>query len=88
MHLFERGAFGIAEAEWRRAVWLNPFEAIFKANLAWCLFKQHKVAEAQQWAKEVVEHDPDNEDMNGRLAPILRSSLPAEHAEDNSAAQL
>jgi tetratricopeptide (TPR) repeat protein len=45
-HLMGREAFEIAESQFRRAVWLNPFEPLFKEHLAWSLFQQHRYAEA------------------------------------------
>jgi Tfp pilus assembly protein PilF len=55
MHLMSREAFWIAEPQFRRAVWLNPFEADFKNHLAWCLYKQDKLAEARQWAQKAID---------------------------------
>jgi len=61
MHLLERGALEIAESQFRRAVWLNPYEPHFKAHLAWCLFKQNRRAEALACIAEVPESDRDDE---------------------------
>ena len=46
MYLLSRGAYKIAESQFRRAIWLNPFEVRFVGHLAWCLYKQgsHKGA--------------------------------------------
>lgn len=38
-----REAFGIAESQFRRAVWLNPYEPDFQNHLAWCLYKEDKL---------------------------------------------
>ena len=46
MHLYSRGAYEIAETQFRRAIWLNPDEPIFKAHLAQCLKIQGKQEEA------------------------------------------
>jgi len=61
MHLMSREAFWIAEPQFRRAVWLNPFEAEFKNHLAWCLYKRNKFAEAREWAQRALDQkdDPD-----------------------------
>lgn len=60
MHLMSRGAFRIAESQFRRAVWLNPFEPEFKNHLASCLYKQNRLAEARDWAQKALdqEHNP------------------------------
>ncbi len=63
MHLMSREAFRIAELQFRRAVWLNPFEAEFKNHLAWCLYRQDQFAEAKQWAQQAMDQ---KEDLNTR----------------------
>lgn len=60
VHLIERGAYPIAEAELRRAIWLNPFEPIFMANLAWCLHKLGRDDDAREHLLKAIEQDPDN----------------------------
>jgi thioredoxin-like negative regulator of GroEL len=62
MYLMEREAYKIAETQFRRAVWLNPFEARFKAHLAWCLYKQERHAEALACLAEIPEQAV-NEDI-------------------------
>jgi len=59
VHLMSRGADWIAEPQLRRAVWLNPFEPEFKNHLAWCLYKQGKLAEAHRWAQQALEQKDD-----------------------------
>ncbi len=59
MHLMGREAFTIAESQFRRAVWLNPFEPIFKEHLAWCLYQQHRYAEALPVIQEAIAQQPD-----------------------------
>lgn len=61
MHLLERGALEIAESQFRRAIWLNPYEFHFKAHLAWCLFKEGRHAEALTCMTEVPESERDEE---------------------------
>ncbi|HNR37071.1 MAG TPA: hypothetical protein PKO36_17985, partial [Candidatus Hydrogenedentes bacterium] len=61
LYLLEREAYAIAEAELRRAVWLNPHEPVFMANLAWCLFKQGRDEEAWKCLRQAVgknSHNP------------------------------
>jgi tetratricopeptide (TPR) repeat protein len=64
MHLMSREAFWIAEAQFRRAAWLNPSEAQFQNHLAWCLYKQNKYIEAREWAQESLGR---KDDPNTRL---------------------
>ena len=59
MHLMGREAFNIAESQFRRAVWLNPFEPEFKEHLAWCLFQQHRYVEALPVIDEAIAQKPD-----------------------------
>jgi Tfp pilus assembly protein PilF len=59
MHLMSREAFWIAEPQFRRAVWLNPFETEFQNHLAWCLYKQNKLGEARQWAQKALDQKDD-----------------------------
>ncbi len=58
MHLVRCEAFGIAESQFRRAIWLNPFESLFKQHLAWCLFMQERFAEAREWILQALEAEP------------------------------
>ena len=60
LHLMCRGALGIAESQFRRAVWLNPYEPAFKAHLAECLYRRHDYAEARNWAAQALEQDSGN----------------------------
>ena len=53
LFLVSRGAYEIAETQFRRAIWLNPFEPSFKKHLAYCLYKLERNAE--------VLKRPDNE---------------------------
>ena len=58
LHLLARGAYALAEEQFRRMVWLNPFEPRFKANLALCLSRCGKVAEAHAVIKAAVRDHP------------------------------
>ena len=72
MHLVERGALEIAEQQLRRAVWLNPFEARFKAHLALCLWHQGRQAEARACLAEVPQAQSD-EEMRSVLRIIMNT---------------
>jgi len=60
VYMMEREAYPVAEAELRRAVWLNPYEPAFMANLAWCLHKLGRGDEAQKCLKKAIEKGPDS----------------------------
>ena len=66
MHMLAVEAFKVAESEFRRAIWLNPFEPRFKVHLAWCLFRQKRYAEARQWMNEVPEDHLTEESRNAK----------------------
>lgn len=56
-HLLKCGAFPIAESEFRRAIWLNPYEPAFTANLALCLHKQGREDEAKEFLLQALQQD-------------------------------
>lgn len=60
LYLIKQEAFAIAEKELRRAVWLNPFEPVFKAHLAWCLHREKKHDEALEWLRQALDQGPEN----------------------------
>jgi len=70
MHMLSVEAFGVAESELRRAVWLNPFEWRFKFHLAWCLFREKKYEEARDWAKRTLEERPSESECLDLLRTI------------------
>ena len=65
--------YDVAGSQFRRAVYLNPFEPRFKRHLAWCLFKQGKPAEARAWIANALEQNPDERDARFILAKIEES---------------
>ncbi len=73
-HLFNCGAYKIAESQFRRAIWLNPFEARFKAHLAWCLYKEERFHEAREWAANALKQAPDEEEIQ-RIVRMLDECL-------------
>jgi Flp pilus assembly protein TadD len=82
MYLIERGAYTIAESELRRAIWLNPYEPAFMANLAWCLHKQKRDDEALQCQKNAMEQNPDNKQVR-QVAALLNADTNPMDAPDN-----
>ncbi|NOZ20897.1 MAG: tetratricopeptide repeat protein [Planctomycetes bacterium] len=65
-------AYAPAESEFRRAIWLNPFEAKFKAHLALCLLEQNRVAEARDWIAQATEQSPDDEECR-RIRKLVQA---------------
>jgi tetratricopeptide (TPR) repeat protein len=53
MYLLSRGAYKIAESQFKRAIWLNPFEVRFACHLAWCLYKQGYYTEAKNHIEQL-----------------------------------
>jgi tetratricopeptide (TPR) repeat protein len=60
MHLVRCEALEIAESQFRRSIWLNPFEPLFKQHLAWCLFMQERFAEAREWILQALQAEPNH----------------------------
>jgi len=85
MHCMSRGAFEIAEAQLRRIVWLNPYEPQFKHDLAWCLYKQGRYAEARELAEKALEQRPDDDGFRKTLDLIVRHLDVGGAAGDRSA---
>lgn len=59
-YFIEREAFNIAEAEFRRAVWLNPYEPEFKIHLAGCLYREQRYAEALELVRQAIAQGTKN----------------------------
>ena len=70
IYTLNRGVYRIAESQFRRAIWLNPFEPIFKVHLAWCLYKLHNLQEAKEWALKALKQDSENKEALELLAKI------------------
>jgi len=62
MYLLSREAYKIAETQFRRAIWLNPYEYRFVCHLAWCLYRQGKYDEAKTCIDEMNIKDGNIED--------------------------
>jgi len=74
MFLMGREAFAIAETQFRRAAWLNPFEPIFRVHLAWCLYKQGKgLAEAVELIETVLREHPEHGDAQKIRDLLIRA---------------
>lgn len=76
MYLLSREAYKIAETQFRRAIWLNPFEYRFVLHLAWCFYKQGRLDEAKDCTKENNIDDKDmDEETRTIIASIRKSDL-------------
>jgi Flp pilus assembly protein TadD len=86
VHLIGRGAYAIAESELRRAIWLNPYEPVFLANLAWCLHKQGHDDEAGACMQQALEMDPGNAKAR-RIGGLLGFAVECEIERDPDESQ-
>lgn len=84
VHLVSREAYEIAESQFRRAVWLNPFQPRFKAHLAWCLYKQGRHTDALACLAEVPETD--DEEML-EIARLIRQASSRRQREDQASGE-
>ncbi|MCX7045035.1 MAG: hypothetical protein NTX50_06075 [Candidatus Sumerlaeota bacterium] len=65
-YLISRQAYAVAEDALRHAIWLNPYEALFKEHLALCLLEQKQYGEALALAAEAAKNGP-----NRKSAEVL-----------------
>jgi len=72
VYTFNRGAYSIAEKEFRRAIWLNPYEPEFKIHLAWCLYKLKDFDQARKLVSELTEQKFNSVELKD-LAECLKS---------------
>ena len=70
MYALRREMFDVAESQFRRAAYLNPFEPRFKQHLAWALYKQGKLSEATQCIVEAIDQNPHDQDSRQVLLKI------------------
>lgn len=77
VHLLDRGAYAQAEAFFRRAVWLNPYDVNFKIHLAGSLYRQQQYDEALHWVQQAIQQAPDNPSAQSLLQLIQRNMQPS-----------
>ena len=70
--LLRREMLEVAESQFRRAVYLNPFEPRFREHLAWTVFRAGRYTEALTVIDSVIADVPDNRD-----ARIVREKIQA-----------
>ena len=80
VHLVKRGAYGFAAPQLRRAIWLNPYEPLFKQHLAWCLYKQGDYRQAKEWTLKALEQQEDQDAR--RLLRLIEETLSQEATEN------
>ena len=68
--LLRREIFEAAESQFRRAVYLNPYEAAFKQHLAWCLHRMNRNEEALPLIEEAIREKPEDPDAPVALEKI------------------
>ncbi len=73
-YLIGRGAVEIAESQFRRAVWLNPFEPSFQVHWALSLMKLERKPEAHDVLRGVLARNP----QNPEALELWRQSWPDE----------
>lgn len=74
VYALSREMFDVAEAQFRRAAYLNPYEPRFKRHLAWCLHRMGRDAEAWPWIAAALELRPDDKD-SGHIAGVIRERI-------------
>jgi tetratricopeptide (TPR) repeat protein len=82
MHLFSREAYEIALTQFRRAVWLNPFEPEFKKHLAHCLYKLGRYSEALQWLSKLPDSEKTDEGSH-TLLKLIEDKLKLDGSKGN-----
>jgi hypothetical protein len=70
MYAMTKEIFGVAESQFRRSVYLNPYEPRFKQHLAWCLHKEGTFEEAGEWIEKTLAQRPDDNDSRVILSKI------------------
>ena len=74
IYLLNRRAYTVAEGPLKRAVWLNPYEPIFKLHLAICLYKQNRYIEAKKMVEEASQQGLNNEEID-RIKIIIETNI-------------
>jgi tetratricopeptide (TPR) repeat protein len=84
MYALSKEMWEVAESQFRRAVYLNPYEPAFKQHLAWCLNKQGCCHEAKEWIEKALEQRPDDKDsafILGKIAERIQAMPPEDPHE-------
>ncbi|HEY9594005.1 MAG TPA: hypothetical protein VHE79_05985 [Spirochaetia bacterium] len=84
LYALQRGMLEVAESQFSRAVYLNPFEARFKQHLAWALYKLERYAEAKRCIVEALGQSPDDEDSRYILRKVDEKLSTADHTTESN----
>lgn len=60
VHFMSREAIELAESQFRRAAWLNPFEPVFRIHWAMSLISLKRTVQAHRIVFELLADDPNN----------------------------
>jgi tetratricopeptide (TPR) repeat protein len=60
--LLRKEMFEAAESQFRRAAYLNPYEASFKQHLAWCLYRMERFEDALALIEAAIRQNPEDTD--------------------------
>jgi Flp pilus assembly protein TadD len=60
VHFMGREAIELAESQFRRAAWLNPFEPAFKLHWAMALITLKRTVQAHQIVRDLLARQPSN----------------------------
>lgn len=60
VHFMGREAIELAESQFRRAAWLNPFEPVFRLHWAMALITLKRTVQAHEIVRELLAQDPSN----------------------------
>ena len=58
VHLLSREAFELAESQFRRAAWLNPYEPAFRLHWAEALLRLGRNEQARGLLRDLLLHNP------------------------------
>ena len=62
LYALQKEMFEVAESQFERAAYLNPYQPRFLQHLAWSLYKQEKYAKARERIMEALAKNPDDKD--------------------------
>jgi tetratricopeptide (TPR) repeat protein len=71
MYALGKEMFEVAESQFHRAAYLNPYEPAFKQHLAWCLYKRGRYTEAKEWIEKAIQQQPDDADSKHILSKVV-----------------
>jgi len=87
VYLISCEAYEIAEPEFRRAIWLNPFEPLFQQHLAMCLRAQGRLDEALECAVEALKQHPSSQEIERTVKLLGRDDVGAAPTQEQKGSQ-